>query len=126
MHFLLLYCRYISKCRPPFYIIFRHVEALGFLYFLTKFLALNPSGKREKKGKIVLQQIEKRVLGAWASVSKPLEPVLGRKFHVEAGIEVQNAYLWDENLGNTKTMKNQKQKNVCIPLFSFFWDCITI
>ena len=42
-----------SKCRGPFYMIFGCVEALGFLYLLTGFLTLNPSGKRENKEKEV-------------------------------------------------------------------------
>ena len=32
-----------------FYMIFGHAEALGFLYLLTGFLAVTPSGKRENE-----------------------------------------------------------------------------
>ena len=34
----------------PFHMIFGHLEALGFLYLLTKFPTLIPSGKRENEG----------------------------------------------------------------------------
>ena len=43
--------------------IFGHVEALGFLYFLTRFLTLNLSGKREHEGKTFLLNIYKSFAG---------------------------------------------------------------
>ena len=40
-----------------------------------------------------IKQNRNRDFWTWTSVSKPLEPVLGRKFHVDSEFEVQNNYF---------------------------------
>ena len=67
------------------------MEALGLLYLLTKFPTLTPSGEREKEATISLNQKHKsRCVGTWTSVSRPLETVLGRKYHVDFESAITN------------------------------------
>ena len=57
--------------------------------------------------------------GTWISVSRPLEPVLERTFHIESEIEVHLRYFWAPG---SKIWENQKlaisKCSLHIPLYS--------
>ena len=66
-------------------------------------------------------------LGTWISVSRPLEPALGRKFHVESEFDVHFLCLSSsvKNVGDTKsitTIKNTIHERCLGPFLTIFGD----
>ena len=61
--------------------------------------------------------------GAWISVSRPLEPVLGRNFHIESEFEVQISYFWAAESKTWENLSVWKYKTIfslVLPLKSLY------
>ena len=94
---------------PVFFTIFGDMKAIKPLYFLTGSLTLYLTGKRENEGSMLLR-LTNTCFGTWILVSGPLEPVLGRKFHVDFESAIKTHKIPSTRWENLQT-KNESYKN---------------